>query len=54
MARWQTCNVLSLGSQKKQLWVFGATSEKFPLQKEETKLPAEAQRIRGCVHQHSR
>jgi hypothetical protein len=42
MARWQTCNVLSVGSQKKQLWVFGATSEKFPLQKEETKLPAEA------------
>ena len=41
MARWQTCNVLSLGSQKKQLWTFGAASEKFPLHKEETKLPAE-------------
>lgn len=41
MARWQTCNVLWLASQRKQIWSFGAGSEKFPLQKQETRLPAE-------------
>ena len=40
MARWNTCNVLHAGPANRQLWQFG-TGEKFPLQREETKLPGE-------------
>lgn len=42
MARWYSCNVLNPGAQILNLWQFVAKSDKFHLQREESKLPSEA------------
>jgi hypothetical protein len=42
MARWHFCNVLRNGRDTRQFWQFLAANKKFPLQKEEVKLPGEA------------
>ena len=42
MARWHSCNVLQTGPETRQLWQFNASSGKFNLLREETRLPNEA------------
>ena len=42
MARWHSCNVLMPGSQVRQLWQFGASGDKFALQRQESRMPNEA------------
>ena len=41
MARWHSCNVLVAGAQRRQLWQFNASGNKFTLQRQESQLPTE-------------
>src|ERR1051325_2023163 len=41
MARWHSCNVLVAGAQRRQLWQFNASGNKFNLQRQESQLPNE-------------
>jgi hypothetical protein len=41
MARWQSCNVLQVGKEGREVWQFNAASSKFNLLRTESKLPTE-------------
>ncbi len=41
MARWQSCNVLQVGKEGRNVWQFSAASSKFNLLRSESKLPSE-------------